>query len=141
MQIPGFKLFHKTRKKYHRLSGGIAIAVKSYIVPYIKIIESESEYVLWAKIDRKISKLSHDIMLGCCYIPPNGSDYNNPEAIDEIQSEIITHFNSEAPIILLGDFNSKTKQVNDIVDTPDEDNFNNCCSHTTLPDIKKTSRR
>ena len=137
LQIPGFKLFHKTRKHYTRLSGGIAIAVKDKLTQYIHEIKTESDYVMWIKVDKKVCGSPFDLIIGCCYIPPQGSIYNNPEALNEIELEIINYINNDNPILLLGDFNGKTKLINDLPDVSDnEDDHNNHNNNEFyLPDL------
>ena len=54
------------------------------------------------------------MILGCFYVSPENSTYRNSNAIYEVQHEIIEYFASEKNILLLGDFNAKTKSLSDI---------------------------
>ena len=120
--IPGFTIFHKPRQIYKRLSGGIAICVKTNLVPYVHIIKSPSEFVLWLRVSKKLTNTPNDLIIGACYIPPESSYYSKPEAFDEIEYEIIEYFNNDRCFLLLGDFNGRTRDVSDLLLLPREHN-------------------
>ena len=136
--IPGFKCIHKTRSRYRRISGGICIAVKSNIMPFVNIISNTSEYVLWITINKRFTNTNTDLVVGAVYIPPESSPYSSIESFDEIENELIEYFHNEQSIILMGDFNSKTKKRCDIIEIDDfetenlPDNFVNEADTKTL---------
>ena len=107
-------MFHKPRKNFTRLSGGIAIGFKHHLVPYVKIVKTDCEYVMWAIIDKSFLHTDENLILGVCYVSPENSNYSSISAFDEIEADIIENFSNNRNIILLGDFNAKTKQTNDL---------------------------
>ena len=154
LKISGFKLFHKTRKNYDRMSGGICIAIKYNLLPYITEVATGSEYVLWVRVNKDLSHTPQDLIIGSCYIPPENSPYSSQDAFIEIENELIDYFHSESCIMLLGDFNAKTKTMNDLLDmneqtldiADDIDVFYDLCTdiQTTMlqcnMNIERTSR-
>ena len=115
IQIPGYTIFHKLRKHYIRISGGICIAIKNQLKPYIKMIVNSSDYILWIRVDKTYLNTDHDLIIGAAYIPPETSPYSSIESFDEIENEIIEHFPNENSILILGDFNAKTKKQSDLI--------------------------
>ena len=123
--IQGYKLFHKQRQNYSRLSGGLSIAVKTNVLPHVKIIETPSEFVLWLRVDHSFLHTSNDLIIGTCYIPPENSDYSKPEALDEIENEIVEFFNDDRYFTLLGDFNGRTKNISELIEMPLDNTMSN----------------
>ena len=69
-------------------SGGIAIVYKQTLEENLKFIQSDSEFVQWVKILNQGVDLQNDILLGCIYIPPEGSKYASLDAFDVIENEM-----------------------------------------------------
>ena len=59
-------------------------------------------------------------MFGFVYIPPNQSKYYDNNSFDQLERDIINFQNSGYSVVLLGDFNARTKTSSDYVET-DED--------------------
>jgi hypothetical protein len=53
--------------------------------------------------------------MGCIYIPPEYSKYSSEEAFTEIEEEMLTFSSNTNTIALVGDFNSRTSNLSDIV--------------------------
>ena len=123
--IQGYKLFHKQRQNYSRLSGGLSIAVKTNVLPHVKIIETPSEFVLWLRVDHSFLHTSNDLIIDTCYIPPENSDYSKPEPLDEIENEIVEFFNDDRYFTLLGDFNGRTKNISELIEMPLDNTMSN----------------
>ncbi|GFS04675.1 zinc-binding alcohol dehydrogenase domain-containing protein 2 [Elysia marginata] len=122
LTIPGFTVYHKQRSSFINKSGGITIAARNSIAQHITQLQSNSEYALWIKINKRLCQLGDDILLGACYIPPEGSRYANIDAFVEIQNELLPHArDNKTPVILMGDFNAKTATVNEILHMEDLD--------------------
>ena len=101
-------------------SGGIAIIYKKKLHDCLEFIDSESQYVQWVKITRNIFEFDNDVLLGCVYIPPEGSKYSNSEAFDEIESDLVSLVKkTDMHPFLIGDFNAKTSNLNDFI-IPDD---------------------
>ncbi|CAG2257605.1 unnamed protein product [Mytilus edulis] len=66
--------------------------------------------------NKKHFGLQNDVIVGCIYIPPEGSKYSNLEAFDEIENELMSLKKvSDVHTALIGDFNAKTGILNDFV--------------------------
>ncbi len=122
LTLSNFEVIHKIRNKYKRSSGGISIAVKKEIYKYVKVIHSSSDYVLWIKVNKKLIECENDLIIGSVYIPPENSPYSTIDAFTELEDDIISKFYSEESILLLGDFNAKTSNKSDLIDTDNQEN-------------------
>ena len=60
------------------------------------------------------------LLLGCIYVPPEGSKYADADAFEEIESELLNFSSNDNCFALIGDFNAKTKTLQDFV-IPDDD--------------------
>lgn len=60
----------KHRKKFQKKSGGIIIVFKHYLEPFLHFPETESDFVQWLKLSKKILNLDADLLMGCVYIHP-----------------------------------------------------------------------
>ena len=49
------------------------------------------------------------LMVGVVYIPPTGSPYYKDDTFNIIENEIFQNVESGKPLLLLGDFNARTK--------------------------------
>jgi hypothetical protein len=97
-------------------SGGIVIIYKNKLENCLSFIQSESQFVQWVKI----YNVAFDIILGCVYVPPEGSKYSNSESFDEIEKELIAlSKDSNMYSAIVGDFNAKIGTLNDFI-IPDE---------------------
>ena len=67
--FPGFCSFEKSRKHFIRKSGGISIYFKNEHSKYIKKIDTDSEYVLWFEIDKKIALYRRKLNIRSCLCP------------------------------------------------------------------------
>ena len=136
MKNIGYEIIVKTRESLTvTKSGGIAICCKNDIMNHVKAIKSDSKYVQWVQIDRKLINCEKDMVLGAVYIPPENTRYSNVESFDEIQNEV-TMINKEERfhICLAGDFNSHTGQLSDCIDIDEY-----VCEEAGLGEIMKNA--
>ena len=90
INIENFICYYKHRKDIStRRSGGIALAYKVFLKPYITIIETDSKLIIWFKISKQFTK-TDDILCGVVYIPPEGSLYSVEDPFYEIENELYT---------------------------------------------------
>jgi tRNA-binding EMAP/Myf-like protein len=68
IELPGYILKMKNRKKIGRKSGGMILAYKESLENYIKLLDIESKYVLWFKVSSKLVNLNEDVIFGNVYI-------------------------------------------------------------------------
>ena len=71
----------------------------------------------WYRIDRTITGLTKDLLLGVVYIPPEGSTYTNISAFEECESELLELLScNDAFVCMCGDFNAITGNLCDLVE-------------------------
>ena len=112
-----YRAFCKTKLNKRLQYGGyygIAVLVKKTIAVYFKVIENVvSDSVLWLKVDGNAFGI--DIVIGAVYIPHEGSKYHNNSIYDNIAEDYINiKAMYDVPIILMGDYNSRTGNLDDV---------------------------
>ena len=65
-----------SKEKY----GGIGIIYKGQLEEFITEIKNDSDFVSWYRIDKTITVLTNNLLLGVVYIPPEGSKYTKGSA-------------------------------------------------------------
>ena len=117
----GILLFHNVEdRSFFRKSGGIGVFVKNDLLPYVNLIESDSDYILWFKLNKKFTQIDQDIIFGAVYLPPSDSRFNTPDELENFEIEITNMCVSQKYVIMMGDFNSRTGNKQDFLDA---DNF------------------
>ena len=56
-------------------SGGIILAYKTELSSFVNIVESESKYILWFKLNTSLFHLPQDVLFGIAYVPPENSKF------------------------------------------------------------------
>lgn len=108
----------KNRKHLTRYrSGGIALLVKQHILPYIRIVNSESKLILWFSVSKEILPITENLICGVLYIPPAGSKYAHPDPYLELQAEFDRFCLNSSHVLLFGDFNSRTATLSDFIES------------------------
>jgi hypothetical protein len=87
----------------------------------VRIIESESKLILWFVLSKQVTK-SNDILYGVVYVPPESSDFSTGDPFAEIQGELDSFSNKYSSVCLLGDWNSRIRNMKDYIE-PDFDLF------------------
>ena len=114
IDLPGYKFVMKNRSHLNRVkSGGIVLGFKESLSDHISVVETDSKYILWFKIDKHVVKLQQDILCGIVYIPPENSVYCVGDPFSEIESEFLNFSTSHDNICLFGDFNARTAEESD----------------------------
>ena len=91
------------------------LAVKEEYNDMIKVIDTESKYVLWFKIDRKLLHENVDMICGVVYIPPESSKYCGADPYGEVENELM-NFSQNEKNVILGNFNVRTAKEFDFID-------------------------
>ena len=109
--IKEYKCFSMSpRIKKHKYGGihGICILVKAHHAINCHIIDTlSSESILGLHVNNKV--LGYDCIIGAVYIPYEMSDYYHDDIYDFLADDIVSiKVTFDIPIILLGDFNSRT---------------------------------
>ena len=141
ISIQGYTAFYKNRSIFKRKSGGIMLCIKNTLLDHITIIESVnrkdrirstvmnkykfinselSDNVLYFQLSPAFAGC--DVLFGCVYLPPEGSDYFDGNAFLGIENDLLL-LNHEA-FCFMGDFNAKTALLADFDDNNyEEDDF------------------
>ena len=78
VSIPGSTVISQPRKaRQFRKSGGLAIFIKDNISEYCTHHETDSDYILWLSIHKRITKTDENDMLGTIYVAPAQSRFYN----------------------------------------------------------------
>ena len=102
-------------KDYRRKSGGIGIYVRTCLSKFVTFHKSSNEYVLWVTIDKAITSLPEQLMIGAIYVPPENSRFFNIDEFDIFENSIIEMCHKHKYVMLAGDFNSRTGHLSDFV--------------------------
>jgi len=132
VHIPGYTFVHASKKDItHKYGGihGIGIFVKNSIYGHISVIpDTTSDSTLWIKIEETL--LGYEVLLGAVYIPHENSVFHKPEIFDDLYNDIMTlSCTYNTSICLIGDFNSRTGNLPDFIESSKYDafsNFENC---------------
>ena len=90
INLPGFILHMKNRFTFKRVkSGGIILAYKTELSNFVNIVESESKYILWFKLNKSLFHLPRDVLFGIVYVPPENSKYYIGDPFNEIENELL----------------------------------------------------
>ena len=120
--LPGFSFtYMKNRKRNKRVrSGGILIVINDSIKDYFDTdLKLSSEVIIWLKEKNKILKTTNKIALGFVYISPIGSIYYDDDCFENIEKDISMLKSQKFDILLLGDFDARTRTDNDYAEFDD----------------------
>lgn len=116
ISLPGFSFISQPRKqKYFRKSGGIAVLIKDSILEFCKHVETDSDYILWLSLDRRLTKTKENVIIGTIYVPPTQSRFFNDEEITNLENEITSICSNHKYVFIAGDFNARTSHLNDFI--------------------------
>ena len=124
INIPNYNFIKQCRpihKNAKRPSGGIGILVKLsvYNVFKVQVIDNSYEGIICLKLEHKVSVFS--IIVICCYLPPENSLYGRDceSFFAHIITQIYLNIDADA-LIILGDFNSRTGNLEDSINLLDQ---------------------
>ena len=104
----------KNKCKRGRYSGGIVALIDKDIRKGIQVVNQNSKYGIWLKIDKMYSKLPQDIFVCGVYLPPEGSPYAIPDIFDKIENDL-NKFSTIGKTVVMGDFNGRTANKLDYI--------------------------
>ena len=109
ISFPGYDCIAQPRKQpFRRRSGGISIYFKDKFSRFISKIDTASDYVSWISIDKSLTQLDENLILGSVYIPPECSLFYNNEEMTTLENEISSFCGENKYVLLTGDFNART---------------------------------
>ena len=115
-EISGFNAFFSSKKIQNgrsKKSPELGILVNEKVNKFTKIIENTtSNWILWLMVGENRENI--EFILGCAYIPCEGSTYHNDHIFNDISDDILRfQVEFDVPLILMGDFNARTATKND----------------------------
>ena len=120
IDIPCFDFVSQVRKqKYLRKSGGIGVFINKSISKQVTVLYSESDYILWLKINKGTLQNDDDLYLGAVYVPPHDSRFNTADEMSLFEVEITNMAIAHKYVLLMGDFNARTHNKPDFIDADD----------------------
>ena len=122
-----FSCFKKRASNTGRYYGGISVYVSFEISKFIHRLEPPSKDVIFLRIQKEAFNSANDIVLGCVYLAPEGSNTyrdNETNGIAILENHILDLFSkhSNFDLILLGDFNARTGHLLDYSEENTEEN-------------------
>ena len=124
--LPGYELIENIAPQKMsgidkgRASGGILVYCKKHLAKYITKTK-KTPYYIWLTIDKSIFfHLKQSVKVCVAYNPLENWKYCNKGLYEDISSDLLTRSNSTCPIIIIGDLNSRTGDLQDFEDTAEK---------------------
>lgn len=73
MDDPDYKAYIFPRKSKSTQGGGSIILIKTEYTPYISVVESLYDTIIWLKLSKSLVKLQKDLFIAFTYLPPSNS--------------------------------------------------------------------
>ena len=128
----------KGSKSNGRKSGGICIYYRKNYKNFIELIKT-SENFIWCKISKSILQKRKDLYICSVYIPPENSTYFDPDIFETLENEIDYFLRLGHNVLLLGDFNARTSNNNDTINTEGSDFITGDLSDLSLKTVLRNS--
>ena len=116
VDIDGYDFFSQARKQMVvKASGGIGCYVKTSLSSnHVKLLENQSDYVMWLYISKAFTNLGDDLLIGIVYIPSARSPYYGQEHMKKLNCEISQACKYYRYVFLTGDMNARTANLIEI---------------------------
>ena len=108
------------RQSFIRKSGGLGFIIHNSIAKYVKVINTESDYIACLSLSRQYHHYEQDIILASVYIPPQQSRFFNQDEFELFEQEVTSLCSQHEFFLMLGDFNAQTGNLEDFTSV---DNF------------------
>lgn len=116
ISMPGYRFIAQSRKqKYIRRSGGIGLFVKDSIAQFVNVIDSESDYIMWIKINHKLLTTKSDLVFGLVYQPPESSRFYSADEAGNLDLEITSMCIEHKYVYILGDLNGRISNIDEFI--------------------------
>ena len=120
IELHGFTFISQCRKqKFIRKSGGLGVFVRNELSEFITQEDSESDYIMWLKINKTAFKTNEDLYIGVVYVPPSDSRFNTIDETNIFNVEVANMCIDNKYVFLMGDFNARVCNKDDFVDADD----------------------
>ena len=115
VEIEGYDFYSQARRQiFNRVSGGIGFYVEKSLSSNVRVLENQSDYVMWLYISKTFTNLGHDLVIGIVYIPPATSYYYKQEHMQKLTFEISKKCRRYHYVFLTGDMNARTANLIEI---------------------------
>ena len=105
VSLPGFECISQPREElFFRRSGGIAVFVKNKFSEYCTYQPSESDYIMWMCIDKRLTDSDENMYLGIVYVPPSQSRFYNDDELSKLENEMIVRLSLLRKTILIPEY-------------------------------------
>lgn len=116
ISVSGYNFLCQPRKqKFIRKSGGIGMLYKTQLEGKVKIIDTDSDCILWLKFDKMLFGIKEEFILGFLYIPPTQTRFLNDDEYSNLEMEITSMCSRSSYICLTGDMNARTSELCDFI--------------------------
>ena len=102
-------------QRYKRKSGDIGIYVRSYLSKYVKLEQNSTEYILWVSVDKSVTNLPENLLLGSVYVPPENSKFFTQDEFELFEASVANTCCNYKYVVVAGDTNSRTAQLSNFV--------------------------
>ena len=119
--------FHETGSRNFRggrPSGGMSLLIRSSVAKSCSVVQSDS-YHIWCKVDKEAYGWASNLFICFLYIPPSTSNWfqsGRSLTFDSLQHECAL-YEKKGWILLFGDTNARTGDVNDFIENDEIDDF------------------
>ena len=115
-ELNNFTIFSNIEEEYKvNPRGGIMILVKNYLCENVTLLSKLNNIACTVQINSKILQMEENVLLSAIYIPPINSVYSKNDDFELLEEYINNLQPSNNNIILMGDFNAKTKNLTDFL--------------------------
>ena len=93
------------------------VLIRNEYCPYISLVESYFDTIIWLKFDKKLCNHCKDIYIAFTYFPPYNSTFLKEHEVDlftELEKQL-SKYMSIGDIFIFGDLNSRTKTLPDFI--------------------------
>ena len=81
----------------------------------VHLVETETDYILWTRLDKNLLSINEDQILGVLYIPPSQSRFLNDDEFLDLETEITSMRGQSSFVCLTGDMNARTTTLCDFI--------------------------
>ena len=124
LNFSGYSI-HRSDRKHNKIrhcgSGGVVTLYRTNLEKGLSKLNSQSNDLMWLKLDKIYFNTDNDIYLCNCYIPPQNSSVTQIDHIgdacssfDILQKEVDL-YDTKGDIALIGDFNSRTGNIQEVL--------------------------
>ena len=126
LNMPNYKFYPLSRSNERERGqprGGVGWFIRESLRRYIKVLyDISNENMFFCKLDKDFFNFNEDVYVGIIYIPPENSSREKRIKVDHFENLLdkVTKIDSNN-IILVGDFNARTKDLSDTIGNDQND--------------------